>query len=86
LPALRKKNKVQPAYNPAMVGMQGQPDPYQQPYQAPGQYDQNNQYNQYPSQPNQYSPPPYNQPYGQAQPGQYDPTQVANPYNQPPQQ
>lgn len=92
LPTRRKKNTVQPAYNPALVGMQGQPNPYQQPYQqphqAPGQYaqnNQNNQYNQYPSQPNQY-PPPYNQPYGQAQPGQYDPTQVANPYNQPPRQ
>jgi hypothetical protein len=83
LPARRKKNIVQPEYNPAMIGMPGQPNPYQQPYQQP--YQAPGQYNQYPSQPNQYNPP-YNQQYGQAQPGQYEPTQVANPYNQPPRQ
>jgi len=102
LPSILKK-KQQPAYNEATMGMglQGQPNPYQQPNQPPYQqpfqppYQQPNQppyqdpasYGQYPpQQPGQYPPPPYNQPYGQAQPEQYDPTQVANPYNQPPQQ
>ncbi len=99
VPMLRKKNNVQPAYNPALVGMQDQPNPYQQPYQqpsyqqpaypqsyqAPGQYNQYSQQPQYPQQPDQYATPPYNQQYGQAQPGQYDQTQVVGPYSQTPQ-
>lgn len=97
LPLILKKKKVQTAYSPVAMGMQGQgqPNPYQQPYQNPGQYNQYDQYGQYnqdnayppqpPQQQGQYPPSPYNQPYGQAQPGQYEPTQRADPYKQPPQ-
>lgn len=91
LPLILKKKKVQPAYNAAAMEMQGQANPYQQPYQNPDQYNQYGQYNQNnaypPQQPGQYTPGTYNQPYGygQPQPGQYEPTQRADPYNQPPQ-
>ncbi len=95
LPLILKKKKVQPAYSPVAMGVpgQGQPNPYQQPYQNPGQYNQYDQYGQYnqnnayPPQPGQYAPGSYNQPYGygQPQPGQYEPTQRADVYNQPPQ-
>jgi hypothetical protein len=80
------KNKVQPAYSPAAMGMQGQgqpnlyqqqayQQPYQQPYQNPGQYNQYDQYGQY-NQNNAYPPQP------PQQPGQYPPTSYNQPYGQ----
>lgn len=78
LPSVLKK-KQQPAYNAATMGMglQGQPNPYQQPnsppYQQPFQppiqppyqqpYQDPARYGQYPpQQPGQYPPSPYGQP------------------------